>query len=210
MTIKEYTAEKFAEVLPQIEVETVREMLEIPPDKKMGDYAFPCFRLAKQLRKAPVLISKEIAEALQEKDAFEKAEAVGPYVNVCVRAEKVVDLVTEAFGQQERFGSSEEGKGKTIVLDYSSINIAKPFHIGHLRTTVIGNSIHKLYRYLGYNTVRVNHLGDWGTQFGKLVVAYRMWGNKELVEQQGIQGLLDLYVRFHQEAKIHPELDDEA
>lgn len=210
MTIKEYTAEKFAEVLPQIEVETVREMLEIPPDKKMGDYAFPCFRLAKQLRKAPVLIAKEIAEALQEKDAFEKAEAVGPYVNVYVRAEKIVDLVTEAFGQQERFGSSEEGKGKTIVLDYSSINIAKPFHIGHLRTTVIGNSIHKLYRYLGYNTVRVNHLGDWGTQFGKLVVAYRMWGNKELVEQQGIQGLLDLYVRFHQEAKIHPELDDEA
>lgn len=209
MTIKEFVAQKIQAAVPELDLNTVTGMLEIPPDKKMADYAFPCFRLAKQLRKAPALIAKDIAAGLTD-DGFEKVEAVGPYVNVFVNKVKAVELVAEAFTAQENFGSSNEGEGKTIVLDYSSINIAKPFHIGHLRTTVIGNSIHKLYRYLGYDTVRVNHLGDWGTQFGKLVVAYRKWGNKELVEQQGIQGLLDLYVRFHSEAKENPELDDEA
>ena len=209
MTIKEFVAQKIQAAVPELDLNTVMGMLEIPPDKKMADYAFPCFRLAKQLRKAPALIAKDIAAALTD-DGFEKVEAVGPYVNMFVNKVKAVELVTAAFTAQENFGSSDEGKGKTIVLDYSSINIAKPFHIGHLRTTVIGNSIHKLYRYLGYDTVRVNHLGDYGTQFGKLVVAYRKWGNKELVESQGIQGLLDLYVRFHAEAKENPALDDEA
>lgn len=210
MTIQECVVESIQRAVSELEASVIEEMLEIPPDKKMGDYAFPCFRLAKQFRKAPALIAQDVAAHLKEEDLFEQVEAVGPYVNVFVNKVKIVELVRDAFASQEQFGSSKEGEGKTIVLDYSSINIAKPFHIGHLRTTAIGNSIHKLYRYLGYNTVRINYLGDWGTQFGKLAVAYRKWGNKELVEKQGIQGLLDLYVRFHKEAKENPELYDEA
>ena len=138
MTIQECVVESIQRAVPELEASVIGEMLEIPPDKKMGDYAFPCFRLAKQFRKAPALIAQD------------------PYVNVFVNKEKIVELVRDAFASQEQFGSSQEGEGKTIVLDYSSINIAKPFHIGHLRTTAIGNAIHKLYRYLGYNTVRIN------------------------------------------------------
>ena len=210
MTIQECVIQSIQKAIPELAPDVIGEMLEIPPEKKMGDYAFPCFRLAKEFRKAPAVIAQDVASRLQEDHLFEQVEAAGPYVNVFVKKEKIVELVREAFVSKKPFGSSDEGKGKTIVLDYSSINIAKPFHIGHLRTTAIGNAIHKLYRYLGYDTVRINYLGDWGTQFGKLAVAYRKWGNKEMVEQQGIQGLLDLYVRFHKEAKENPELDDEA
>lgn len=210
MTIREFVAKALQQAVQDLDIQTVEDMLEIPPEKKMGDYAFPCFRLAKQFRKAPALIAQDIVKLLAEGDAFEKAEAVGPYVNLFLDKTKAAEIVADAYAAQESFGSSREGTGKTIVLDYSSINIAKPFHIGHLRTTVIGNAIHKLYRFLGYQTVRVNHLGDWGTQFGKLVVAYRKWGEKEKIEQQGIQALLDLYVRFHKEAKENPELDEEA
>ncbi len=154
MTIQECVVESIQRAVPELEASVIGEMLEIPPDKKMGDYAFPCFRLAKQFRKAPALIAQDVAAHLKEEDLFEQVEAVGPYVNVFVNKEKIVELVRDAFASQEQFGSSQEGEGKTIVLDYSSINIAKPFHIGHLRTTAIGNAIHKLYRYLGYNTVR--------------------------------------------------------
>lgn len=210
MTIREYITDQFAANLPELEKSAVYDMFEIPPDKKLGDYAFPCFKLAKQLRKAPMMIAKDLAEKMTGNDAFESVAAVGPYVNVVVNKEMVAKIVGDAFAAGHPFGSSDEGNGKTIVLDYSSINIAKPFHVGHLRTTVIGNSIHKMYKYLGYDTVRVNHLGDWGTQFGKLVVAYRLWGNKEQVEKDGIRGLLSLYVRFHDEAKKDPALDDQA
>ena len=210
MTIKEFTAGKLQAVLPALDPETVQTILETPPDKKMADYAFPCFRLAKVMRKAPAMIAADVAGKLQETEGFESVQAVGPYVNIFIDKRKIAQLVADAFDSQKPYGSSNEGAGKTIVLDYSSINIAKPFHIGHLRTTVIGNSIHKIYRFLGYDTVRINYLGDYGTQFGKLVVAYRKWGNRELVEQNGIQGLLDLYVRFHREAKEDPSLDDEA
>ncbi len=214
MTTREYTVSKLKNVFPQLTEETIQSMLEIPPEKRLGDYAFPCFRLAKELRKAPAMIAQEAAKQLAEEGSFEKAEAVGPYINFTMKKETRVELLTQAVlsdkARYGAFGASDEGKGKTIVLDYSSINVAKPFHIGHLRTTVIGNSIHKMYRFLGYDTFRINYLGDYGTQFGKMVVAYRKWGNKELVEQQGVQGLLDLYVRFHQEAKENPELDEEA
>ncbi|MBQ7063500.1 MAG: arginine--tRNA ligase [Firmicutes bacterium] len=210
MTIKEFTAGKLQAVLPALDPETVQTILETPPDKKMADYAFPCFRLAKVMRKAPAMIAADVAGKLQGTEGFESVQAVGPYVNIFIDKRKIAQLVADAFDSQKPYGSSNEGAGKTIVLDYSSINIAKPFHIGHLRTTVIGNSIHKIYRFLGYDTVRINYLGDYGTQFGKLVVAYRKWGNRELVEQNGIQGLLDLYVRFHREAKEDPSLDDEA
>ncbi len=210
MTVKEHIAGMLQQKLPALDPETVMSMLEIPPEKEMGDYAFPCFRLAKEMRKAPALIAKDLAAELDGEELLESVQAVGPYVNMRVNKAAVVQIVTEEYMAGRPYGSSDEGKGRTIVLDYSSINVAKPFHIGHLRTTVIGNAIHKLYRYLGYDTVRVNHLGDYGTQFGKLVVAYRKWGNKEEVEQKGIRGLLELYVRFHKEAETDPSLDDIA
>ena len=155
MTIREFVAKAVQRAVQDLDIQTVEDMLEIPPEKKMGDYAFPCFRLAKQFRKAPALIAQDIVKLLVEDEAFEKAEAVGPYVNLFLNKTKAAEIVADAYAAQECFGSSEEGAGKTIVLDYSSINIAKPFHIGHLRTTVIGNAIHKLYRFLGYQTVRV-------------------------------------------------------
>ncbi|MBQ5959534.1 MAG: arginine--tRNA ligase [Firmicutes bacterium] len=210
MTVKEHIAGMLQQKLPTLDLDTILSMLEIPPEKEMGDYAFPCFRLAKEMRKAPALIAKDTAEALAGEQLLESVQAVGPYVNMRVNKAAVVQIVTEEYAAGHPFGSSDEGEGKTIVLDYSSINIAKPFHVGHLRSTAIGNAIHKLYRYLGYKTVRVNHLGDYGTQFGKLVVAYRKWGNKEEIEQKGIRGLLDIYVRFHKEAEQDPSLDDEA
>ena len=210
MTVKEHIAGLLQQKLPTLDQETILSMLEIPPEKEMGDYAFPCFRLAKEMRKAPALIAKDTAEALAGEELLESVQAVGPYLNMRVNKAAVVQIVTEEYTSGSPFGSSDEGKGKTIVLDYSSINVAKPFHVGHLRTTVIGNSLHKIYRYLGYDTVRINYLGDYGTQFGKMVVAYRKWGNKEEIEKKGIRGLLELYVRFHKEAEADPALDDEA
>lgn len=210
MTIREYVANQLAQAVEELDAKEISELLEIPPEKAMGDFAFPCFKLAKTLHKAPPMIAAEICGKLQTSDAFESVVTVGPYLNMFLNKEQIATLVRDAFCEGKPFGSSDEGKGKTIVLDYSSINIAKPFHIGHLRTTVIGNAIHKLYRFLGYDTVRINHLGDWGTQFGKLVVAYRKWGSRADVERDGIRGLLSLYVRFHEEAKADPALDDEA
>ena len=210
MTVKEHIAGMLQQKLPTLDLDTILSMLEIPPEKEMGDYAFPCFRLAKEMRKAPALIAKDTAEALAGEQLLESVQAVGPYVNMRVNKAAVVQIVTEEYAAGHPFGSSDEGEGKTIVLDYSSINVAKPFHVGHLRTTVIGNSLHKIYRYLGYDTVRINYLGDYGTQFGKMVVAYRKWGNKEEIEKKGIRGLLELYVRFHKEAEADPALDDEA
>ncbi|MBC8544268.1 arginine--tRNA ligase [Bianquea renquensis] len=210
MGIREYVGSEFAKILPELSLEQINTIIEAPKEKAMGDYAFPCFRLAKDFRRAPAVIAQEIAQRAESLDFFEKVEAVGPYVNMFISREKLASIILEEYNASECFGSSKEGAGKTIVLDYSSINIAKPFHIGHLRTTVIGNSIHKLYQFLGYKTVRINHLGDWGTQFGKMAVAYEMWGDPQLVEQKGIRGLLELYVRFHDEAKEDPSLDDKA
>ncbi len=211
--------DKFAEVLMQIvpdfPEDQIRAAIEIPKEKSMGDFAFPCFRLAKAYRKAPAAIAPEIAAKLADDPLFEKVEAVGPYVNVFIHKAHWAENVVRAFAEADRFGSGregcrEDGTQKNIVLDYSSINVAKPFHIGHLRTTVIGNSIKKLYEFLGYHTVSVNHLGDWGTQFGKMAVAYKKWGNPETVDNKGVRGLMELYVRFHEEAKQDPALDDEA
>ena len=214
MYCKDYVAQELAKCLPELELAQIAEGIEIPKEKTMGDYAFPCFRLAKTLRKAPNLIAQDVTAKLEGSEILEKVQAVGPYVNMFLnktwRAQFILGQVDEAAAAGKAYGASTVGEGKTVVMDYSSINVAKPFHIGHLRTTVIGNSISRMLQFMGYKTVSINHLGDWGTQFGKMVVAYRKWGNPEEVEQKGVRGLLELYVKFHEEAEKDPELDEIA
>ena len=194
-----------------IEASDISKSIEIPPDKSMGDYAFPCFRLAKIMRKAPPLIAKGIAEGIDDSSLFEKVEQVNAYVNMFISKEAFIkDTLEEVLGRGEDFGKTDIGENKTVIVEYSSPNIAKPFHIGHIRSTVIGNSLYKIFDALGYNVIRINHLGDYGTQFGKMICAYRHWGNKEDVIREPIKTLLSYYTRFHVEVEEHPELDDEA
>lgn len=207
--------EKIADILaPQIEgleKDEIMSMIETPADIKMGDYAFPCFKLAKLLRKAPPVIAKSIAEAIGDDPMFEKVESVNAYVNMFVSKEDfALEVVSEAIEKGDDYGRSSIGGGKKVIVEYSSPNIAKPFHIGHIRSTVIGNSIYKIYDFLGYDTMRINHLGDYGTQFGKMICAYRRWGNKEDVIKEPIKSLLSYYTKFHVEAEKDPALEDEA
>ncbi|HML49368.1 MAG TPA: arginine--tRNA ligase, partial [Clostridia bacterium] len=186
------------------------EMLEIPPDPKLGDFAFPCFRLAKTLRKAPPLIAKTLAEAWTDGKTAD-VQCVGGYLNFFLKREGFARELLDAFlAHGADYGKGDEGAGKTVCIDYSSVNIAKRFHIGHLSTTMIGHSLKRIFEFLGYRVVGINHLGDWGTQFGKLISAYKRWGSKEVIEQGGIQALVDIYVRFHEEAERQPELEDEG
>ena len=188
----------------------VAAMLEIPPEKKLGDYALPCFRLSKTLRKAPPVIAAALAERLGGEE-IDRVEVVGGYLNVFLaRGNMARGIVEAVLANPGRWGSSDVGRGKTVCLDYSSINIAKRFHIGHLSTTMIGHSLRRIYDFNGYKTVGINHLGDWGTQFGKMICAYKKWGSREQVEQGGVQAMVDLYVRFHQEAEKDPALEDEG
>ena len=211
LDFKQEIAELLAKELPELYLDEIKDMVEIPQDKKMGDYAFPCFRLAKELRKAPKEIAKGLVEKISGSDLFDKVEQVNAYVNMFVSKEKLSkDTLASILEQGDEYGSSDLGEGKTVIVEFSSPNIAKPFHIGHIRSTVIGNSIYKIYDALGYKTVRINHLGDYGTQFGKMICAYRRWGNKEDVEQNPITTLLGYYTKFHEEAEKDPSLDDEA
>jgi arginyl-tRNA synthetase len=181
--------------------EEIAVFLEVPPEREMGDYAFPCFKLSRALRKAPPAIAAELAGRISAPETCE-AKALGGYLNFFFNrgsfAEATLDKVLAANG---RFGASDAGAGKTVCIDYSSINIAKRFHIGHLSTTMIGHSLKRIYDYLGYKTVGINHLGDWGTQFGKLICAYKRWGDRAEVEQGGVEALTRLYVKFHEEAE---------
>ena len=208
---KEKIAGLLVDIVEGLSIEEIESMLEIPTDEKMGDYAFPCFRLAKQLRKAPPAIAKDIAAKLGENPLFSKVEQVNAYVNLFLEREGfLATTLAEVIERKERFGSSDIGNNRKVIVEYSSPNIAKPFHIGHIRSTVIGNAIYKMYDFLGYDTVRVNHLGDYGTQFGKMIVAYRRWGNREDVEQSPIQTLLGYYVKYHEASEADPSLEDEA
>ena len=185
-------------------------LLEVPPDSKMGDFAFPCFRLSKALRMGPPQIAQKLCSVIDRPELC-RAENVNGYLNFFLNRENFArDTLGRIMAAPEKWGSGEEGKGKTVVLDYSSINIAKRFHIGHLSTTMIGNSLRRIYDFLGWKTVSVNHLGDWGTQFGKMICAYKRWGSKEEVEAGGVDEMTRLYVRFHKEAEEHPELEDEG
>ncbi|KGJ49254.1 MULTISPECIES: arginine--tRNA ligase [Paraclostridium] len=204
-------AKSLKEKIEDLSLEEIVGLIETPPNSEMGDYAFPCFRLAKVFRKAPNMIAADLAESIEAKDAISKVEPAGGYVNFFVNKSQLAkNVINDVLTQGKKYGHSELGKDKTVVIDFSSPNIAKPFHIGHIRTTVIGNALYKIYDSQGYNTVRVNHLGDYGTQFGKLIVAFKKWGNKEAVESNPIPELLKLYIQFHDEAEKHPEMEDEA
>ena len=185
-------------------------LLEVPPDSKLGDFAFPCFKLSKALRMGPPMIAQKLAAAIDRPEVC-TAQPVNGYLNFFLnRGNFAKDTLQKVMAAPERWGSGNEGEGKTVVLDYSSINIAKRFHIGHLSTTMIGNSLCRIYGFLGWHTVSVNHLGDWGTQFGKMICAYKKWGNKEEVEKGGVDAMTALYVRFHEEAEKNPELENEG
>ena len=186
-------------------------LIETPPSYDMGDYAFPVFRLSKVFRKSPNLIAEELANRFKDNGYFEKIENKGPYVNFFINKVKLIEtVIEEIISEGERFGSSKIGEGKTVIVEFSSPNIAKPFHIGHIRTTVIGNALYKIYKYLGFNTIAINHLGDYGTQFGMLISAYKKWGDREVIEHDPINELLKLYVKFNAEAEKNEELRDEA
>lgn len=207
MDYKRYIAERLS--VNGMTADELCALIALPPTPEMGDYALPCFKLAKALRKSPVAIAEELKAAYPVDGVIDGVAAVNGYLNFSVNKE---GMAAEALGrilsEGERYGSSNVGAGKTVCVDYSSVNIAKPFHIGHLSTTVIGGSLYKIFKFLGYNAVGINHLGDYGTQFGKLISAYKHWGNKEDVERGGIHAVNDLYVRFNKEAT--PEMEEEA
>lgn len=192
-----------------LSADEINDILEIPPKPELGDFAFPCFRLAKTMRKAPQMIASDIKEAIGDVDFLDDIQVQGAYINFFVNKELYLKSMISA-AIQDNFGQQTLGEGKTICIDYSSPNVAKNFHVGHLRTTIIGNSLYKIYSKLGYKVVRINHLGDWGTQFGKLIVAYKRWGSEEAVKKDGVAELMKLYVRFHDEAAKNDSLNDEA
>lgn len=191
-----------------LDADQIFDMLEYPPNKEMGDFALPCFKLSRVLKSSPQKIAQTLCDGLVVPE-IKDIQAVSGYLNIFIDTSLLAkDLLERIFEQGDHFGSPDVGGGKTVVLDYSSPNVAKPFHIGHLGTTVIGHSLKKLHEFAGYKCVGINHLGDWGTQFGKLIVAYRKWGSKEAVEKNEIDELVSLYVRFHTEAEADPSLDD--
>ncbi len=194
----------------QLEKDDIMAMFEYPPDSTLGDIAFPCFKLSRILRKAPPMIAKEVAERFSS-SVVSKVEAVNGYVNIFVSNDYLIkNVLFEIENKKEKYGSDFSGVGKVAVFDYSSPNVAKPFHIGHLGTTVIGHSLKMLHEFQGYECVGINYLGDWGTQFGKLIVAYNMWGSEEQVEENGVDELVSLYVKFHHEAEIDETLNQKA
>ncbi|WP_155963175.1 arginine--tRNA ligase [Streptococcus ruminantium] len=210
MNQKQIIAERLAAVLPSLEVEAVYALLEKPKSSEMGDIAFPAFSLAKVERKSPQAIAASIVETL-DTTGFENVVATGPYVNFFLdKAGVSHKVLTDVISEKEHYGQLNIGQGKNVTVDMSSPNIAKPFSVGHLRSTVIGDALANIHEKLGYKPIRINHLGDWGKQFGMLIVAYKLWGDKAAVEADPISELLKLYVRINAEAEEKPELDDEA
>ena len=190
--------------------EEISQLIEIPPKPEIGDFAFPCFRLAKSYHKAPPMIAQDLKESIGDQAFLSEIKVIGGYLNFYVDKAQYAQQIIDKYNNTTDYGCSDQGKDKTICIDYSSPNVAKNFHVGHLRTTIIGNSLYKIFSKLGYKVVRINHLGDWGTQFGKLIVAYKKWGSREAVEEKGIEELMDIYVKFHEEAEKDDSLNDEA
>ena len=208
---KKLISEIIKSEIEDLTLEEITALIEVPPNREMGDYAFPCFKLAKIFRKAPNAIAEDLAGKIQPTDDINKIVNLGGYVNFFVNKESLAKkVINQVLSEKENYGESKFGKGKTVVVEFSSPNIAKPFHIGHVRTTVIGNALSKIYQSQGYHVEKLNHLGDYGTQFGKLIVAYKLWGDKQAVEKDPIKELLKLYIRFHDEAEAKPEMEDEA
>ncbi|HFR3503317.1 TPA: arginine--tRNA ligase [Streptococcus suis] len=210
MNQKQVIAERLAAILPSLGVEAIYNLLEKPKSSAMGDIAFPAFSLAKVERKAPQAIAADIVEKL-DTTGFEKVVATGPYVNFFLdKAAISHQVLTDVITEKDQYGKLNIGQGRNVTIDMSSPNIAKPFSVGHLRSTVIGDALANIHEKLGYKPIRINHLGDWGKQFGMLIVAYKLWGDKAAVEADPISELLKLYVRINAEAEEKPELDDEA
>lgn len=210
MDNKQLVAEKLAQIIPDLDTDSIVNLLEKPKKSSMGDLAFPTFSLAKTMRKAPQIIASELVGQINN-SYFEKVEAVGPYINFFLNKSEIsAQVLKEVIKKREDYAQVAIGQGRNIVIDLSSPNIAKPFSIGHLRSTVIGDALSNILQKLGYETVKINHLGDWGKQFGMLIVAYKKWGSEEAVRSHPIDELLKLYVRINAETKNHPELDEEA
>ena len=211
MDYKSVIAKNISKVT-ELSEDQIFKLIEIPPQKDLGDYAFPCFILAKSLHKAPAMISEDLSgnEKLTGNGLFTVKNA-GPYLNFYIdRSKYASDIISRIRASGDKFGQAEDGKGKTVIIEFSSPNIAKPFHVGHAFTTILGNSLSRIYDRLGYNVIRMNHLGDYGTQFGKLITAYRLWGDKEALDKDPINELLRIYVKFHEEAKKDDSLNDVA
>lgn len=210
MNHKQTVADTLSAVLPQLDIETIYSLLEKPKSSEMGDIAFPAFSLAKVERKAPQAIATDIVEKL-DTTRFEKVVATGPYVNFFLDKDAIShQVLTDVIAEKDQYGQLNIGQGRNVTIDMSSPNIAKPFSVGHLRSTVIGDALANIHGKLGFNPIRINHLGDWGKQFGMLIVAYKLWGDKTAVEADPISELLKLYVRINAEAEEKPELDEEA
>lgn len=209
MDYKNYIAQKLN--IEGVEATELCSYIEIPPNNDMGDYALPCFKLSKIMRRSPVQIAENLASQFTPDEYIAECSALNGYLNFKInRAGYAKNLLDTIISQGANYGADNMGNGKTICIDYSSINIAKPFHIGHLSTTVIGSALCKIFRFLGYKVVGINHLGDYGTQFGKLIVAFKKWSSFEAVKQDRLKELTRIYVKFHDEAKLDPTLDDEA
>lgn len=210
MEYKQLIANKLSTII-DLDIGQIEEMLEVPTKAEMGDFALPCFKLSKVLRKAPNMISDMLAKQFELDDAIQNVKSVNGYLNFYLNKQNAsAQVLNKILEEGENYSKSDEGKSKTICLDYSSINIAKPMHIGHLSTTVIGHALNRIYKHLGYNTVSINHLGDWGTQFGKLIVAYKLYSSKEEVEKGGIAELTRIYVKYHKDAEEDETMDDGA
>ncbi len=211
LDFREKAVELIKKQVDDLTIEEINNLIEIPPSYDMGDYAFPVFSLAKTFRKSPNIIAEDLAEKISQDENFEKIENKAAYLNFFINKEKLAQTVLNEVKEKEtRFGSSDLGEGKTVIVEYSSPNIAKPFHIGHIRTTVIGNALFNIYKFLGFDTVSINHLGDYGTQFGIMISAYKKWGDREVIEADPISELLKLYVKWNKEAENDETLRDEA
>ncbi len=211
INFKEEIAEKIAKAT-NLNKEELEKYIEIPPNSDLGDYAFPCFKLAKDLRKAPPMIANDIKENIEiDANIINKIDVVGGYLNIFINKETLTKTVLEEVSRnKEKYGSSNLGEGKNVVIDYSAPNIAKPFHIGHLRSTVIGGALYKIYNFLGYNSVGINYLGDWGLQFGKVMAGINLWKDEYDFENDEMASILKVYIRFNQEEKENPELTELA
>ena len=208
---KDKIAEEISKVL-ELTKEELKKYIEIPKDTKMGDYALPCFKLAKEMKKSPVIIANEIKEKIEMPNKYiSKIEAVNGFLNIFINNEMLIEnVLDEMESKKENYGSSNIGNGKNIIVEYSSPNIAKPFHVGHLRTTVIGRALYNMYKFLGYNTIGINHLGDWGTQFGKLIDGYKRFGNEYDLEENPIDKLTEIYVRINELCKEDESVLDDC
>lgn len=211
MDYKSAVAAAVASVGCGLSMEELSALIVVPKDSKNGDYSLPCFRFAKISGKSPVAVAQDLKDKIALPEGIEKVESLAGYLNFYTDKKVFVKTALEkVLEKKQDYGKSDIGKGKTVCIDYSSVNIAKPFHIGHLSSTAIGGALYRIFGFLGYTAVGINHLGDWGTQFGKMLAAYKLWGDAEKVEKGGVAALLELYVRFHKEAENNPELDDLA